>query len=152
MGGVPAGLAVAAVVQHQRPLVVGGGRRVAQQQLDAALVELLVVPGRLGNKPLQPLHGLVLGADDRLAAHQRGQRLVAVARQQQALQVGAQAAALRQPGEQGIKPGGVVLQRAGCGGQARRLVIATTSQATAAPQTHSSPNRPTQQTTATELR
>jgi hypothetical protein len=76
------------------------------------------------------LHGLVLRGDDRLGARQRGQRLVAVARQQQALQVGAQAAALRQPGEQGIEPDGVVLQRAGCGWAGKALVITTTSQAT----------------------
>jgi len=115
VGGVPAGLAVAAVVQHQRPLVVGGGRRVAHQQLDAALVDPLVVPGRLGEKPLQPLHGLVLGADDRLGAGQRGERLVAVAGQQQAREVGAEAAALCQRAEQGVELAGVVLQRAGCG-------------------------------------
>jgi hypothetical protein len=67
------------------------------------------------------LHGLVLGGDDWLGARQRGQRLVAVARQQQALQIGAQAAALRQPGEQGIEPGGVVLQRAGSGWAGKAL-------------------------------
>jgi hypothetical protein len=42
----------------------------------------------------------VLGADDRFGAGQRGQRLVAVAWQQQALQVVSEAAALRQAREQ----------------------------------------------------
>jgi hypothetical protein len=121
MRGVPAGFAVAAVIDDQHPLPMWRGCRVAQQQLDAPLVELLVVPGRLGEKPLQPLHGLVLGTDDRLGARQRGQRLVAVARQQQALQVGAEAAALREPGQQGIEPGGVALQRAGGGGAGMAL-------------------------------
>jgi hypothetical protein len=58
------------------------------------------------------LHGAVLGTDDRLGAGQRGERLVAVSWQQQALQVGAEAAPLREPGEQGVELGGVVLERA----------------------------------------
>jgi hypothetical protein len=61
------------------------------------------------------LHGLVLRADDRLRAGQAGQGLVAVSRQQQSLEVGADAAALRKPGEQRVEVGGVVLQRARCG-------------------------------------
>ena len=54
------------------------------------------------------------------APAERGHGLVAVAGQQQPLQVGAQAAALREPGEQGVELGGVVLQRArsGWAGQA----------------------------------
>jgi hypothetical protein len=54
------------------------------------------------------LHGRVVGANDGFGAGQAGQGLVAVAGQQQALQVGAQAAALGQPGEQGVELGGVV--------------------------------------------
>src|SRR6266545_8107887 len=93
--------------------VVRRGGRVGLQQLDPALVDPLVVPGRLRHKPLQALDGRVLGANDGLGADQRGHRLVAVARQQQPLQVGPQAAALREPGEQGVELGGVVLQRTG---------------------------------------
>jgi hypothetical protein len=78
--GLAAGLAVAAVVDDQRALVVGRGRRVGHQQLQPPLVELLVVPAGLGEEPLQPLHGAVLGAGDRLGAGQPGERLVAVAR------------------------------------------------------------------------
>jgi hypothetical protein len=115
VGGVATGLAVAAVVQHQHALALRTGGRVGHQQLDPASVHLLGVPRRLRQQPLQPLHGTVLGADDRLGAGQRGQRLVAVAGQQQALQVGAEAAPLREPGEQRVELGGVVLQRAGCG-------------------------------------
>jgi hypothetical protein len=63
----------------------------------------------------------MLRTDDRLRAGQRGQGLVAVAGQQQALQVGAQAAALRQPGEQGVELGGVVLQGAGGGWAGKAL-------------------------------
>src|SRR5205809_2573407 len=57
----------------------------------------------------------MLGADDRLGAGQRGQRLVAVSWQQQALQVGAQAAPLRERAKQRVELGGVVLQGAGGG-------------------------------------
>jgi hypothetical protein len=84
VGGVAAGLAVAAVVQHQHAVVLGTGGRVGHQQLDPASVHLLGVPARLREKPLQPLHGAVLGTDDRLGAGQRGERLVAVSWQQQA--------------------------------------------------------------------
>ena len=115
MGGVAAGLGVAGVVDDQHALVVGAGCRVGQQQLQAVLVDLLVVPGRLGEEPLQALHGPMLGTDQRLGAGQRGQGLVAVAGQQQALQVGAQAAALRQRAKQRVELGGVVLQGAGRG-------------------------------------
>jgi hypothetical protein len=51
------------------------------------------------------LHRLVLGADDRFGAGQRGERLVAVARQQQARKVGAEAAPLLEPGEQRVELG-----------------------------------------------
>jgi hypothetical protein len=99
VGGLGAGLAVAGVVQHQGAAVVRRGRRVAKQQLQAALVDPLVVPARLRQEPLQALHGRMLGADHGLGAGQRGHGLVAVAGQQQALQVGAQTAALGEPGE-----------------------------------------------------
>src|SRR5829696_7150202 len=97
------------------PWVVGAGCRVGQQQLQAVLVDLLVVPGRLRQEPLQALHGPMLGTDQRLGAGQGGQGLVAVAGQQQALQVGAQAAALRERTKQRVELGGVVLQGAGGG-------------------------------------
>jgi len=115
MGGVAAGLATAGVVDDQHALVVRRGRWVAQQQLKAPLVDLLVIPAGLGEEPLQALHGLVLGAGDRLGAGQRSERLVAVTREQQALQVGAEAMALGEPGGQGVELGGVGLEGAGCG-------------------------------------
>jgi hypothetical protein len=115
MRGVRAGLAVAGVVDDQHTLLVRGGRRVGQQQRQPALVDLLMVPGRLGQEELQALHGCVLGTGDRLGASQRGQGLVALARQQQALQIGAEAAALGQGAKQGVELGGVVLQQARCG-------------------------------------
>jgi hypothetical protein len=72
----------------------------------------------------------MLGAGDRLGVGQRGQGLVAVAGQQQALQVVAQAAALRQARKQRVEVLGVVLQRAGsgwagaAGGHRRRWLLA----------------------------
>jgi hypothetical protein len=40
------------------------------------VVDLLVVPGRLGQEPLQPLDLAMLGAGDRLGAGQPGQGLL----------------------------------------------------------------------------
>jgi hypothetical protein len=115
MRGLGAGLAVTGVINDQHPPLVRGRGRVAQQQLEPALVDPVGVPGRLRQKPLQPLHGRMLGANDRFGAGQRGQGLVAVARQQQALQVGAEATALGQRAQQPIELSGVVLQWTGCG-------------------------------------
>ena len=115
MGGLGAGLAVAGVVNDQHPPLVRAGRRVAQQQRQAALIDLLVVPGRFRQEPLQLLHGRMLGPDDRFGAGQGGQGLAALAWQQQHLQIGTQATALGEPGKQGVELGGVVLQGAGCG-------------------------------------
>jgi hypothetical protein len=108
-------LAVAGVIQHQRALGMWSGGQVLTKQAHAALVDLLVVPGRLRQEPLQPLDFAVLGAADRLGAGQPGQGLVAVAWQQQALQVVAEAAALGQAREEQVEPLGVGLQRARCG-------------------------------------
>ena len=82
-----------------------------------------MIPGRLRQKPLQPLDLTVLGAADRLGPGQPGQRLIAIAGQQQALQVVAEAAALGQAGEQEVEPLRVGLQRAGRGWQGRRALI-----------------------------
>jgi pimeloyl-ACP methyl ester carboxylesterase len=128
-GGVGAVFSVAGVIDHQHPLLVGRSDRVGAQQLDPPLVDRLVVPGRLRQEPLQPLHLAMLGTGDRLGAGQSGQGLVAVSWQQQALQVVPQAAALRQAREQGVELAGVVLQRAGCGwtwaaGSHRRWLLA----------------------------
>jgi hypothetical protein len=82
--GSSAVLAVAGVVDHQRTGIVRAGGRVLAEQPHAALVDLFMVPGRLREKPLQPLDLAVLGAGDRLGAGQPGQGLVAIARQEQA--------------------------------------------------------------------
>ena len=112
MGGGGAVLAVAGVIQHQHAPIVGGGGRVLAQQPHPLVVDLLVVPGRLREEPLQPLDLAMLGPADRLGPGQPGQGLVAIAGQQQPLQVVTEATALGQAREQGVEPLGVVLQRA----------------------------------------
>ncbi len=114
MGSGGAVLAVAGVVDHQRASLVWGGGWVFTQQLHPLGVDLLVVPGRLRQEPLQPLDLTVLSTGDRLGPGQPGQGLVAIPWQQQALQVVADAATLGQAREHRIEPLGIVLQRAGC--------------------------------------
>ena len=114
MGGRGAVLAVASVIEHQHTRIVRGGGRVLAQHPHAPLVDLLVIPGRLRQEPLQPLDLMVLRPSDRLGPGQPGQGLVAIARQQQALQVVAEAATPSQAREHRIEPLGVVLERAGC--------------------------------------
>jgi hypothetical protein len=94
MGGGGAVLAVAGVVNHQHAPVIGGGGRVLAQQLHPPVVDLLVVPGRFRKEPLQPLDLAVLGTGDWLGPGQPGQGFVAIAGQQQALQVVTEPAAL----------------------------------------------------------
>ncbi len=108
-------LAVARVVDHQHSAGVRRGRGIGQQQRHSAGVDLLVVPRRLGQEELQPLHRGMLGTDYGLGAGQGGQRLVAVPRQQQAREVLAEPAALCQGGEQVIEACGVGFQRARSG-------------------------------------
>jgi len=93
MGGGAAILAVAGVIDHQRAPIMGGGGRVLAQQPHPLVVDLLVVPGRLREEPLQPLDLTMLGAADRLGPGQPGQGLVTIPWQQQALQIVTQAAA-----------------------------------------------------------
>ena len=96
-------LAVAGVVNHQRASLVWGGGWVFTQHLHPLGVDLLVVPARLRQKPLQPLDLAVLGTGDRLGAGQSSQGLVPIP-WQQALQVLTEAAALGQAREQAVEP------------------------------------------------
>jgi hypothetical protein len=81
--GLRAVLAVPAVIDHQDPAGVRGGRRIRQQQLHPAGVDLLRIPPGFGQEELQPLHRPMLRPGDRLGSGQRGQRLVPVPRRQQ---------------------------------------------------------------------
>jgi hypothetical protein len=67
-------------------LLMGGAVRVGLEQRNPLLVNRLVVPGRLGQEPLQPLDLAMLGTGGRLGVGQGGQGLVAISRQQQPLQ------------------------------------------------------------------
>ena len=49
-------LAVPAVIDHQHPRIVRGGRRIRPQQLQPAGIDPLRVPPGLGEEELQPLH------------------------------------------------------------------------------------------------
>lgn len=108
-------LAVARVVDHQHPAWVRGGRGIGQQQFQSAGVDLLVVPGQLGQEELQPLYRGALGPDDGFGAGQAGQGLVPVPRQQQSREVLAEPAALCQRREQVIEARGVGFQSARSG-------------------------------------
>jgi site-specific DNA recombinase len=110
--GLRAVLAVPAVIDHQHPAAVRRGRPVRQQQLQPAGVDPLRVPPGLRQEELQPLHRRVLRPGHRLGSRQRGQRLVPVPRRQQPRQVLPEPPPLRQPAEQVIKPGRILLQRA----------------------------------------
>jgi hypothetical protein len=113
MGGGGPVLAVAGVIDHQHTAIMRGGRRVPAQQPYPLVVDHLVVPGRFRQEPLQPLDLAVLGTGDRFGAGEPGQGLVAVPRQEQALQVVAEAAALGQAREQGVELLSVVLKWTG---------------------------------------
>jgi len=84
MRGLDAVLAVSAVVDHQHPAVVRRGRRIGPQQFQPADIDPLRIPLRLRQEELQPLHRRMLRPGHRLGSGQRGQRLVAVPRRQQA--------------------------------------------------------------------
>ena len=113
VGGV-AVLAVARVINDQH--AVWRGRRcwLGAQQRQALGIYRLAVPGGLGEEKLQPLHLGRLGLDQWLGTHQCRQCLGAVARQQQARQVGAKAVTLRTRLEQGVELHRKGFQGAGC--------------------------------------
>jgi hypothetical protein len=87
MRGLAAVLAIARIVNHQHSAAVRRGRRVVQQQLQPAEVDLLRIPPRLRQEELQPLYRRMLRPGHRFSPGQRGQRLVPVPRRQQPCQV-----------------------------------------------------------------
>src|SRR5512132_3721643 len=92
------------------PRSFGGGGRILPQQPHPLVVDLLVVPGRFRQERLQPRDLAVLGPGDRLGPGQPGQGLVAVAGQQQALEVVTEPTALGHACQQRVELGGVALQ------------------------------------------
>jgi len=87
----------------------------ATEQCEPPVVHRLGVPGGFRQEPLEPLRGRGLRPEDRLGPRQSSQRLVALARQQQAVQVLPEGPALRHAGELVVELGGVAFQQAGGG-------------------------------------
>ena len=90
-------------------------RPVGAQLLDPPRVERLGLPGRLGEEPLQALRRRGLRPEVRLGPRQPGQRLVALARQEQPVQIVAEGATLGQAREAVVELPDVGLQRDRCG-------------------------------------
>lgn len=119
IGGVPvfsvaAVAAVAAVADDQHPVRVRRGRRIGRRQRHPPGVDRLGVPHRLRWEILRPLHCRVVDPGHRFGPGQAGQRLVALARQQQPGRLLAKPAPPPQMREQIIETCRVVLQRARC--------------------------------------
>ena len=94
MGRLLAPFAVPVLVYDQNAFLVGGGRRVLEQEFEAALVDLFVVPPGFREEPLQALCFLTLRSCERLGVGKSGQSLVALGGKQQSLQVAPKAIAL----------------------------------------------------------
>src|SRR5215218_8063824 len=82
------------LVYDQHTLPVRHGCRVLEQELEAAPVELLLIPAGLREEPLQALGLLSLRPSHRLGVGQGSEGLVALSRQQQSLKVTPKAFAL----------------------------------------------------------
>jgi len=104
-------LAVPGVVDRQHPTGMRSGPRVGAQQLEAPVVDLLVVPPGLGEEELQSLHRRVLRPDHRFRPGQSRQCLVPIPRREQAGQVLTEPASLGEGPENVVEPGRVALQR-----------------------------------------
>jgi hypothetical protein len=121
MGGFVPRFAVAGLVNDQGALLMRPGHGIGEQDRQPLLLDGFHAPVRFRKERLQPLDGGGLGWGDRFGAGERGQRLIAVPRQQQSLQVLAEGAPLGQDGEAGVKDSGVRFQgpRSRWGGQTR---------------------------------
>jgi hypothetical protein len=112
VGGVLAPLAVAMLVYDQHTLPVRRGCRVLEQELEAAPVELLLIPAGLREEPLQALGLLSLRPGHRPGVGQGSEGLVALGRQQQSLKVTPKAFALGASPKEVVEADSVVLQGA----------------------------------------
>lgn len=113
MVGVRPILTIAGLVEDEHALIMRTRGGIGAEEFEPPLVHGLGLPGRFGQEPLQALRGGSLGAEDRLGADQAGERLVALPRQQQPLQVSAEGAALGDVGEQIVELAGVGFERTG---------------------------------------
>lgn len=106
-------LAVASVIDDENAVLVWRCGSLAHQQFQATRVHRLGIPGRFREEKLQG-PGWRLCADYRLRAHQGGECLVAIARQEQSFQVGAEATPLGDIPKEMVKLESIVFQRARC--------------------------------------
>src|SRR5215471_7643337 len=98
-------LAITRVVDDQHTLSVWRRSRIAEQQRQAPGIDRFRIPRRLGQEELQPLDDGSLCRNDRLDSRQRSQRLVAITRQEQTLEILAKPTPLCKRAEQRIKLG-----------------------------------------------
>ncbi len=104
-------LAVPGVVDHDDPTVMRSRRRLLSQELEPPVVDLIGLPGGLGQEELQPLHPRHPRTRRRLRPRQAGDRLVPVPWRQQSGQVLTKPPPLGQAEEEVVEPGRVLLQR-----------------------------------------
>lgn len=83
--------------QHARPVWPGGWIR--KKHLEPLGANLLHIPTGLGEKVLEALHRCPLRTNDRLCTGKRGKRLIALAREEQPLEVAPEAVTLPVGGE-----------------------------------------------------
>ena len=115
MRGLGAVFAVPGLINDQHALRGRLGRRIGEEHGQPLLGDGRDVPGRLGEEELQRLNGSGLGLAVRFRAGHGRDRLVAIAGQQQPLQIFPKAPPLGHIAEEGVKERGVTLQRPGGG-------------------------------------
>src|SRR4051812_46144186 len=112
MGGLLAPFAIPVLVYDQNTVLVGNRRRVAEQEFEAALVNLSRVPPGFRKEPLQALCFLTLRSEHGFGVGQSRQGLVALGGEQKALQIAPKTFALGTSPKENIEGLGVVFQRA----------------------------------------
>ena len=105
--------AISCLVDHQHAGFGRGGLRFCRKQVQPPLVDLVRRPGRLREKPLQPLGLGLRRSGDRFGIGQGRQRLVALGGQQKPFEVAAEGFALASSAEQIVEGCSEILQRAG---------------------------------------
>jgi len=100
--------AIAVLVYDQDALPVGSTPLIVEQELEAALVDLLLIPPGLREEPLQALRFLALRSCQGLGVSKRGEGLVSLGREQQSLQITPETFALGASTKEIIEALGVV--------------------------------------------
>jgi hypothetical protein len=103
------------LVYNQHAFIIGGGRRIFEQEFETALISLSRLPPGLRKEPLQAPRFPSLRSGHGLGVSKRGQGLVALRREQKPLQVTPKAVALGASAEEIIEASGIPFQRTGSG-------------------------------------